>query len=81
MWTQRLMWIAWPAFLSACVLELVVFAAVDPNDLQWVGQPLGWSRQGVYTVAFFVFWLVSMGANALTVVLLMSAPEDRGPVL
>ena len=42
MWTQRLMWIAWPAFLSACVLELVVFAAVDPNDLQWVGQPLGW---------------------------------------
>ena len=42
MWTQRLMWIAWPAFLSACVHELVVFAAVDPNDLQWVGQPLGW---------------------------------------
>ena len=30
MWTQRLMWIAWPAFLMAGVLEMLVFAMVDP---------------------------------------------------
>lgn len=29
--TQKLMWIVWPAFLAACVLELVVFAFVDPR--------------------------------------------------
>ena len=32
MWTQRLMWIAWPAFLMAGVLEVLVFAFVDPQD-------------------------------------------------
>ena len=29
MWTQRLMWIAWPAFLVAGVIEMLVFAMVD----------------------------------------------------
>lgn len=67
--SQKLMWIAWPAFLAACVLELFVFAMVDPDELQWFGQPLGLSRQGVYTVSFFVFWAISMGSNALTVLL------------
>ena len=53
---QRLMWIAWPAFLVAGLFEILVFALVDPQDLHWSGQPLGLSRQGVYSVAFFVFW-------------------------
>lgn len=65
----KLVWVAWPAFLSACVLELFVFAMVDPQDLQWLGQPLALSRQGVYTVSFFVFWAISAVSNALTAVL------------
>ncbi len=35
MWTQRLMWIAWPAFMVAGILEMLVFAMVDPQDLHW----------------------------------------------
>ena len=62
---NRMMWIAWPAFLAACVLELLVFALLDPLDLQWAGQHLGWSRQAVYTAAFFSIWAISMGACAL----------------
>lgn len=31
MWTQRLMWIAWPAFMVAGILEMLVFAMVDPQ--------------------------------------------------
>lgn len=62
----RWMGILWPAFLAACMLELLVFAFVDPHDLQWAGQPLAGSRQGVYTVAFFVFWCVGAAACALT---------------
>ena len=69
MWNQKLMWVAWPAFLSACVLELVVFALVDPHDLHWFGQPLAMSRQGVYTMAFFAFWAISAASSALTVLL------------
>lgn len=81
MWTQRLMWIAWPAFLMAGVLEMLVFALVDPQDLHWFGQPLALSREGVYTVAFFAFWLVTMASGALTTLLSLSPFElNRCPV-
>jgi len=56
----KLMSITWPAFLSACALELLVFALIDPQDLHLAGRPLALSRQGVYTSAFFVFWLTAM---------------------
>lgn len=59
------MMVAWPAFMSACLLELLVFSVVDPLDLQLSG----WSRQGVYTAAFFAFWAVSMVSNAVTAML------------
>jgi len=72
---SRIISIAWPAFLAACVLELLVFAVADPLDLQWAGQPLAWSRQAVYTAAFFAFWLVCTGACALTALLKLS-PAD-----
>ena len=74
----RMMWIAWPAFLAACVLELLVFATVDPTELAWSGHPLGWSRQGVYTGAFFAFWLVAGAACWLTTLLRMAPAEVNG---
>ena len=74
---NRMMWIGWPAFLAACVLELLVFALVDPLELQWAGQHLGWSRQAVYTVAFFSFWAVCMGACALSTLLRTPDPAKR----
>lgn len=78
---QRLMWIVWPAFLVAGVLEVLVFAMVDPQDLQWFGQPLDWSRQAVYTVAFFVFWCITMVSSTLTTLLAMSPFEvNRCPL-
>lgn len=80
MWMQRLMWITWPAFLGACVLELLVFAVVDPTDLHWSGQALPISRQGVYTAAFFAFWAVVLVACALTTLLRLSPGElNREP--
>ncbi len=75
MWAQRLMWIAWPAFLVAGVLEMLVFAMVDPHDLHWFGQPIEWSRQAIYTIAFFVFWALTMASSALTTLLSLSPFE------
>lgn len=72
---QKLMWIAWPAFLVAGLLEMLVFAMVDPQDLHWFGRPLELSRQGIYTLAFFVFWGVTMLSSALTTLLAMSPFE------
>jgi hypothetical protein len=81
MLAQRLMWIAWPAFLLAGVIEMLVFAVVDPQTLQWFGRPLPLSREAVYTLAFFVFWLLTMASSALTTLLAMSPFEvNRCPV-
>lgn len=81
MLSQRMMWIVWPAFLMAGVLEMLVFAMVDPENLSWFGQPVKLSRQGVYTVAFFVFWIITMLSSGLTTLLAMSPFEvNRCPL-
>ncbi|KRB99019.1 hypothetical protein ASE11_11935 [Hydrogenophaga sp. Root209] len=75
MWGRRLMWIAWPAFLVAAVLEMIVFALVDPSDLHWFGSPLALSREAVYTLAFFVFWGLTVASSALTTLLAVPPSE------
>lgn len=78
---QRLMWIAWPSFLMAAVLEMVIFAVVDPAELQWAGGALAWSREAVYTLSFFLFWMLIMLSSALTTLLSKSPFEvNRCPV-
>jgi len=75
MLAKRMMWIAWPAFLVAGLLEILVFGLVDPQDLHWFGHPLALSRQGVYTVSFFIFWALAMVSSGLTTLLSMSPVE------
>ena len=75
MWSQRWMSIVWPAFLVAAVLEMVVFAVVDPSTLHWFGQPVALSSEAVYTLSFFVFWGMTMASSALTTLLAMSPFE------
>lgn len=77
--SRQFMAVGWPAFIAACLLELVVFALVDPQDLHWSGQPLGLSRLGVYSAAFFVFWSISALGCALTALLTRPAVDvDTG---
>ncbi len=80
--SKRLMWIAWPSFIMAAVLELVVFAFVDPQDLHWMQGSLEFSRQTAYTAGFFVFWAATALTAALTTLLSMSPFEvNRCPIL
>ncbi|MDB5815970.1 MAG: hypothetical protein JWM03_897 [Rhodocyclales bacterium] len=65
----RLARAAWPAFLMACLLELIVFAMVDPADVHWMGHELSLGRISVYSLAFFLFWAVSLAGNALMMLL------------
>ena len=68
--------IAWPAFLTAAVLEIAVFALVDPTQIALlVEPPLALSTTAIYSLAFFGFWLVVAAACALTVLLERSADE------
>jgi len=72
---ERLMCIVWPAFLVAAVLEMMVFAVLDPETLSLFGTRLEWSREAVYTVTFFIFWGMMMLSSALTTLLSMSSRE------
>lgn len=77
--------VLWPAFLAACVLEVLVFAMVDPADLRWPGQ-VGTlsgtpSERSAYTVAFFAFWLVCMGCSRVVLWLAASQPQRAPPTL
>ena len=71
-----MMAILWPAFLMAGVLEMLVFALIDPHDLHWFGgAPVDLSASTVYSLAFFVFWAVISTAGALTQLLKMTAED------
>ncbi len=72
---QKIMWIVWPSFLMAGVMELLVFALVDPQDMHWFGHAFEISRQAVYTLGFFVFWFVIALSSAMT--LFLSLPSNE----
>jgi hypothetical protein len=73
----RMLWVLWPSFLMAGVLEMLVFSLVDPGSLQWFGgAPVEWSSSAVYTVAFFLFWIIISTAGALTQ-LLANTPDQH----
>ncbi|MFO1220996.1 MAG: hypothetical protein U1E89_21755 [Burkholderiaceae bacterium] len=64
----RVVTVLWPAFLMAGVLEMLVFAVVDPRHLSGWGFDISdWSAAAVYTVSFFVFWGVIGVAAAMAV--------------
>ncbi len=73
--------VAWPAFLVAAVLEIAVFAFVDPQSLHTLGgAALGLSDTAVYSLAFFVFWGATAGACMLTLLLEKGAAEINSQV-
>ena len=79
---QRALQILWPAFLTAGVLEMLVFAVVDPADLRWFGGPaIGWSAQAIYTVTFLIFWGAVATAGAMSALLAVESdtlnPAER----
>lgn len=69
--------IIWPAFLAACLLEALVFSMIDPGEIHWPGLDMQASRRGVYTVAFFLFWLIGVVSNGLVLWLAQPDPRDQ----
>lgn len=68
--------VLWPAFLAAVLLELALFALVDPASLRWMGDPvLETEPVAVYTLAFFAFWAACAGAAGVTLLLSRSERE------
>lgn len=69
--------VAWPAFLVAGVLEMMVFAVLDPQSLTLFGHTVDWPREAIYSVTFFIFWVMLMLSSGLT--LLLARPMHPAP--
>jgi hypothetical protein len=75
MLTKYWMFIVWPSFLMAGVMEIAVFAMVDPQDLHLFNQTIDVSRQGIYTLSFFIFWIVCAASSCLSLFLYIEPKE------
>lgn len=76
----RALAILWPAFLVAGMLEMLVFAVVDPHEMRWFGGALiAWTPVAVYSITFLLFWGAVATASALTALLSLSADEVNDP--
>lgn len=67
---RSMIWILWPAFLSAAIAEFGFFAIADPQELYWMGEPVKFSVTTTYSLGFLFFWLICTGSSVLTYLLL-----------
>ncbi|MBY0268824.1 MAG: hypothetical protein K2X06_03040 [Burkholderiales bacterium] len=72
---KRLMWILWPSFLVGGAAEAVFFTLIDPQELYLLGEPVHWSPTAVYSVGFFLFWMIAAASSAFTCFLQRSATD------
>jgi len=77
---RRAMQVVWPAFLTAGAAELVFFSIFDPFELHFFGQPLDWSREGIYALGFFGFWALGIASSALSLFLAQTNEPDIAPL-
>ncbi len=64
---RRALGILWPAFLGACVLEILVFGLVDPQALHTPGGgAFDLQAQTIYSLGFLAFWLICAAVAWMT---------------
>ncbi|HYF58305.1 MAG TPA: hypothetical protein VEA81_05060 [Burkholderiaceae bacterium] len=71
--------VLWPAFVAACLLEIVVFAAFDPHHVQAFGTSIEADPDAVLSIAFFAFWAISAAAGLVTWTLSRGADRTDRP--
>ncbi|MDP2325338.1 MAG: hypothetical protein Q8N51_15105 [Gammaproteobacteria bacterium] len=77
--------IGWSSFLAASVGTMLVFAVLDPQVIitgvdsgEPGAEPWWLTRTGIYTLGFFLLWLVAAVAGALTFVLMQGPGPKSG---
>jgi hypothetical protein len=63
----KLIFVLWPSFVVAGLLNSLFFTVFDPLDLSVNGEPLFHNRMVAYSIGFFVCWLFTGISSALTV--------------
>lgn len=63
---QRRIAILWPSFLMAGIATVLFFSVFDPVDLgAATGVPVS-DRMEMYSIGFFLFWLLTSSSSSLT---------------
>lgn len=66
---RRVRWpwiVLWTSFVTAGVLDALVFVVVDPASLHWFGgPPVDWPATAVYSATFFIFWIAIAASGAV----------------
>ncbi len=76
---QRIVAVFWPSFLTSGIATGLFFTLFDPLDLVHIAGLPETSRIGVYTIGFFLFWLLTAGTCALTCYFRRPCHPDRKP--
>jgi hypothetical protein len=56
---QKCIAVLWPSFLVAVAATGAFFSAFDPRELFPFENELDISPLGIYTIGFFIFWLIT----------------------
>ena len=67
---RLLMSILWPSFIMACLSSVVMFVLVNPDALILQANSAELSNGFIYSITFFIFWLLGAMTSALTALLM-----------
>lgn len=68
--SRLLMTILWPSFIMASISVGVIFSIIDPETLVLHGNSTEISNVVIYSITFFVFWMLGAIASGLTALLM-----------
>lgn len=63
---KKLIWILWPSFVVAGIASGLLFAFVDPLQIDYQGAILVEDRMIAYSLGFFLLWFLAAGSSAFT---------------
>jgi hypothetical protein len=63
---QRVSAVLWPSFIAAGIANSLFFTFFEPQVLLYAGGYPEMSNTGVYSVGFFLFWLLTSVSSGMT---------------
>lgn len=73
---KNVIWVLWPAFISAGIAEVLFFTMIDPHQLYLFGQLVEWPPLATYSMGFFLFWLICIFSSLMTYFMMPQVAKD-----
>ena len=63
---QRVSAVLWPSFIAAGIANSLFFTFFEPQALLYAGGYPEMTNTGVYSIGFFLFWLLTILSSGMT---------------